>query len=218
MDERDQEWLDKNNEEARGEGTSSSGGTRSRGAKNKGKEPEALSIVSMTEDEFELVMGLFEKTTHDKTEHLHLSLETGMDFPAFSPDYEDVFSRDLPPSVFAAFAIPSWIPPSTQLVKLARTVYPHWKERRVDREGHRIIPAVNVCTFSTLPWPSTDRDISLTRLTPRMSPTSAFVGARSRVSAKLARRRYRTRTSFCGCSPRWRSPSNLPKASSSASS
>jgi enhancer of polycomb-like protein len=79
MDERDMEWLDKNNEEARGEGTSAQGtllsptGTRysARSAKAKGKEPEVVQSVLITEDEFELVMGLFEKITHEKTEFLH---------------------------------------------------------------------------------------------------------------------------------------------------
>jgi enhancer of polycomb-like protein len=81
MDERDKEWLDKINEEARGEGTSAQGAfsttgttTRSgpaRSAKAKGKEPEVLQPISISEDEFELVMGLFEKVTHEKTEFLH---------------------------------------------------------------------------------------------------------------------------------------------------
>ena len=78
MDERDKVWLDKNNEEARGEGTSAQGavsvsGTRTsaRSAKAKGKEPESLLPVVISEDEFELVMGIFEKVTHDRTEFLH---------------------------------------------------------------------------------------------------------------------------------------------------
>ena len=81
LDERDKEWLDRNNEEARGEGTSAQGAvsasgatTRScpqRSAKAKGKEPEFAQAVAITEDEFELVMGIFEKMTHDKTEFLH---------------------------------------------------------------------------------------------------------------------------------------------------
>jgi enhancer of polycomb-like protein len=76
MDERDQEWLVKNNEVARGEGTSAQGavsGTRtsSRSAKVKGKEPEASQLVFVSEDEFELVMGVFEKVTHERTEYLH---------------------------------------------------------------------------------------------------------------------------------------------------
>jgi enhancer of polycomb-like protein len=79
MDEQDKEWLDRNNEEARGEGTSaqgsvtSSGGTRSsqRSAKAKGKDPECMAPITVSEDEFELIMGVFEKAAHDKTEFLH---------------------------------------------------------------------------------------------------------------------------------------------------
>ena len=78
MDERDQAWLDKNNEEARGEGTSAQGavsvsGTRAsaRSAKAKGKEPEPCQPTTISEDEFELVMGLYEKITHERTEYLH---------------------------------------------------------------------------------------------------------------------------------------------------
>jgi len=70
--------LDKNNEEARGEGTSAQGavsatGTRSssRSAKAKGKEPDVVQPVAITEDEFELVIGIFEKATHERTEFLH---------------------------------------------------------------------------------------------------------------------------------------------------
>jgi enhancer of polycomb-like protein len=82
MDERDQEWLKKNNKEARGEGTSAQGtvsaaGTSTRSgsslhsAKVKGKEPEVIQRLTISENEFELVMGLFEKATHEKTEFLH---------------------------------------------------------------------------------------------------------------------------------------------------
>jgi enhancer of polycomb-like protein len=67
MDERDKEWLDKNNEEARGEGTSAQGavstsGTRTsaRSAKAKGKEPDVTQPVAISEDEFELVVGVYE--------------------------------------------------------------------------------------------------------------------------------------------------------------
>lgn len=76
MDERDKEWLDKNNEEARGEGTSAQGavsnsGTRSSRNTKKGKDPEANHAIAISEDEFELVMAIFEKITHEKTEFLH---------------------------------------------------------------------------------------------------------------------------------------------------
>ena len=159
MDERDKEWLDKNNELARGEGTSAQGalsatGTRTsaRSAKAKGKEPESTPVV-ISEDEFELVMGLFEKTTHEKTEFLHHSLETGMTFPAFT-DYQDVFASPLPAPTFATFVIPSWIPPPAQLSRIARVIYPYWKTRRLERGGHRIIPNLNVriCLLSIVRW------------------------------------------------------------------
>jgi enhancer of polycomb-like protein len=98
LDERDAEWIKKNNQEARGEGTSASASastngqledasvtsTRSgrmfhgRNMKGKGKEPElscnsdTYSRTVVDEDEFELVMGLFEKLTEDKFPFIHL--------------------------------------------------------------------------------------------------------------------------------------------------
>lgn len=81
MDERDAEWLDKNNQEARGEGTSTQvatpgtttrSGADRRSAKARGKEVELPVPTSMTEDDFELVMGIFEKITHDNTPFLHV--------------------------------------------------------------------------------------------------------------------------------------------------
>lgn len=78
MDERDKEWLDKNNEQARGEGTSTQGALSSpvtrtslRSLKAKGKEADTLQPVVISEDEFELVMGVFEKVTHERTAYLH---------------------------------------------------------------------------------------------------------------------------------------------------
>ncbi|KAF9445195.1 hypothetical protein P691DRAFT_676156 [Macrolepiota fuliginosa MF-IS2] len=156
MDERDKEWLDKNNEEARGEGTSAQGavsvsGTRTsaRSAKAKGKEPDVSQPIVISEDEFELVMGIYEKVTHEKYEYLHHGLENGMSFPAFT-DYQDAFFAELPPSTFATFTIPSWLPKPPQLLRIARTVYPYWKERRQERAGHRIIPSLNGDESDTL--------------------------------------------------------------------
>ncbi|KAF8495934.1 enhancer of polycomb-like-domain-containing protein [Russula emetica] len=150
MDERDKEWLDKNNEEARGEGTSAQGAvstssttrTSQRSAKAKGKEPDVAQPIVISEDEFELVMGLFEKVTHEKTEFLHHGLEQGSPFPPFS-DYQETFSSLLRPDTFAAFIVPSWIPQPPQLLRFAKAIYPYWKERRVERGGHRIIPTLN---------------------------------------------------------------------------
>ena len=51
--------------------------------------------------------------------------------------------------MFATFAPPSWIPAPAVLLKMARAVYPHWKQRRLERDGYRIIPALNVSPRST---------------------------------------------------------------------
>ena len=66
-----------------------------------------------------------------------------MEFPAFA-DYQDVFSTPLTPATFATYIVPSWIPPAAALLRIARAVYPYWKDRRIERGGYRIIPALNV--------------------------------------------------------------------------
>jgi len=95
LDERDAEWLERNNGAARGEGTSTgatANGTNgvngvvpprtphARSAKARGKEPEHAppnvaqqpSMV-IDEDQFELIMGLFEKWTDETVSpYLHL--------------------------------------------------------------------------------------------------------------------------------------------------
>ncbi|KAL1703283.1 enhancer of polycomb-like-domain-containing protein [Schizophyllum commune] len=145
MDERDAEWLNRNNEAARGEGTSAQGAisanarTSVRNAKGKGKEDASVQI---TENEFELVMGAFEWVTQHNTEFLHLGLQNGMPFPGFA-EYQTFFSSPLPRNMFASYIVPAWIPPPTQLLKVARVVYPHWRQRREERGGHRIIPVLN---------------------------------------------------------------------------
>ncbi|KIY52168.1 hypothetical protein FISHEDRAFT_56145 [Fistulina hepatica ATCC 64428] len=149
LDDRDQAWLDKNNEEARGEGTSAQGiaqcalRTSARSAKAKGKEPESGPATVITEDEFELVMGLFEKFTHEKTEFLSHGLEhERMPFPAFS-EYHDSFLTPLSSPIFAAYVVPDWVPNPMNLLRFARAIYPHWKARRLERKGNRIIPTLN---------------------------------------------------------------------------
>lgn len=84
MDEIDKQWLDKNNSEARGEGTSTHGAcsTARSPRKGKNKEPEIGVPVSITEDEFELVMGLLEKLNDQKVVPTHLAIMCSS-FPAF---------------------------------------------------------------------------------------------------------------------------------------
>ncbi|KLO14831.1 hypothetical protein SCHPADRAFT_294586 [Schizopora paradoxa] len=142
MDERDAEWLEKNNQDARGEGTSSQAarvnGAHSRSARSKGKDVDAGAAVPMTEDDFELVMGVFEKITHDNTPFLHVQGT----IPPFS-DYQDAFSNPLPKSFFATYICPANLPDPPTLLRMARAVYPYWKERRTERDCHRIIPNLN---------------------------------------------------------------------------
>ncbi|KAG7452940.1 uncharacterized protein BT62DRAFT_36151 [Guyanagaster necrorhizus] len=155
MDEKDEEWLGKNNEEARGVGTSSraalNSGTRTSGRSTKanGKESDNHSPIEISNDQFELVMGLFELITHEETEYLHHSLSAGMPFPDFS-NYQDTFSNELSPTYFSAFKVPSWVPPPSQLLRIARLIYPHWKERRLERGGLRITPILNFDEQDTL--------------------------------------------------------------------
>ncbi|KAG8879237.1 Enhancer of polycomb-like protein 1 [Tulasnella sp. 331] len=175
MDERDADWLERNNKLANGEGPSNAGGSPSSGrgsrsAKAKGKDPETPLTVVIAEDDFELVMGLFEKLTDDKSPYLHLS---PTDFPPFS-DYDAFFSVPVPPHLFPSFTIPPSVPEPLTLYNYARIIYPHWRERKMDRGGHRIIPQLNydetnesdpyVCFRRRMPKPL--------RKTRRQDPTS----------------------------------------------
>lgn len=143
LDERDEEWLGRNNKTANGEGTSASGaaGTpRGRSAKARGKEPEVVPSVAITEDEFELVMGLFERLTEERLPFLHPS---PTDAPPFT-DYEHFFSSPPSPHYFPSFSVPESFPTPATLLRLARVIYPHWRERKLERGGRRIIPQLIV--------------------------------------------------------------------------
>ncbi|KAF7320941.1 Enhancer of polycomb-like protein [Mycena chlorophos] len=133
MDEFDKQWLDRNNQEVRGEGTSASAAIRA-SRKSKDKEADACAPVLITEDQFELVMSLMEKFVDQK-----VLRGDPPEFEFFSAH----FLEDLPKSLFASYAVPSWVPPSSQLVRIARTIYPHWKHRRSLVAGRRIQPALN---------------------------------------------------------------------------
>ncbi|KAJ7689094.1 hypothetical protein B0H14DRAFT_3051279 [Mycena olivaceomarginata] len=125
MDEIDKQWLDTNNERAREEGTTTA---QSDGAACRGK------VVSISEDEFELVMALLEKITDQKGFR-----DDRADFPL----YEPFFSDPLPSTMFASYVTPSWIPPPALVVQIARTVYEHWKQRRSLSKGRKLRPSLN---------------------------------------------------------------------------
>ena len=215
MDERDKEWLDKNNEQARGEGMSmqgavSSSSTRSgRSAKAKGKEPDVIPAIPINEDEFELVMAIFEKVTHEKTEFLHhvsvpsvagvstpptsqQGLEQGAPFPPFT-DYQDTFTSPLHPNMFAVYSVPSWIPLPPQMLRYARIIYPYWRERRQERDGHRVIPAVNVSAPSSFVGHRTH--LGLVQLDESDTKNESYICFRRR-EIKAIRKTRASQTSF----------------------
>ena len=76
LDERDAEWLDRNNKFARGEGTSVQGALLegrmipslylSRGLKATERDTDPVQPLEISQDEFELVMGIYEKTTQEQ--------------------------------------------------------------------------------------------------------------------------------------------------------
>ncbi|GAB1517716.1 hypothetical protein RhiTH_000766 [Rhizoctonia solani] len=139
MDEVDAEWLSKNNAELTDAARASSpsrGPPRS--AKARGKEPESPS-VAITEDEFELVMGILERITDERHPCLHADVSK---FPTLT-DFEPVFSNRLPISFFPDYRVPDSVPPPAQLLRMFRVIYPHWRERRLERDGRRIIPQIN---------------------------------------------------------------------------
>ncbi len=98
----DNNWLEKNNQDAKGEGTSSLSavvGTTTRASRNsktKGKEPEILQPLHMTEDEFELILGLFERITDDRCPCLHVVCNFQCSCLTFSLTYSRTPRKSLP--------------------------------------------------------------------------------------------------------------------------
>ncbi|KAJ7820430.1 hypothetical protein B0H14DRAFT_2599934 [Mycena olivaceomarginata] len=92
-----------------------------------------LDNTNYHEDEFELVMGLFEILTGPK---LQQELQ---DFSFFKP----FFSAPLRPDTFASHVVPAWIRPPSVLSSIALTIHPHWQQRRSPRGGRKIFPLLN---------------------------------------------------------------------------
>ena len=117
-----------------------------------------MQPLTISKNKLELVMGLFEKVTHKKTEYLHhvsncsllvqpwcltdgWGFGQGMEFPPFS-DYQETFSAPPAPVNFTTF-IPIWVPTPFQVTCIARVIYPHW-HKQCTEQGHQIIPTLNV--------------------------------------------------------------------------
>jgi enhancer of polycomb-like protein len=57
---------------------------------------------------------------------------------------ESFFSHPLPMTYFPSYSVPPAVPPPGILCRMAKTVYPHWRERRIAAGGKNIIPQLNV--------------------------------------------------------------------------
>ena len=81
------------------------------------------------------------------------------------------------------------------MLRFAKVVYPYWRERRMERGGHPIIPVVNVRIFSRPPSTTYSRLFySLMKQMPRTSPTYVSGDEKARLSAKRVRNRRPTPT------------------------
>ncbi|KAJ7816241.1 hypothetical protein B0H13DRAFT_1923717 [Mycena leptocephala] len=112
MDEADKTWLDNTNYQFR---------------------VEEYIAQETPEDEFELVMGLFE---------IHTGPKLQQELPDFS-FFKPFFSAPLRPDTFASHVVPAWIRPPSVLSSIALTIHPHWQQRRLLRGGHKIFPLLN---------------------------------------------------------------------------
>ncbi|KAJ7830789.1 hypothetical protein B0H14DRAFT_3714412 [Mycena olivaceomarginata] len=126
MDEADKTWLDNKNYQCRVE--------EQIAQKTPSAETDEIFIrVSISEDEFELVMGLFEILTGPKLQQVL------PDFSFFKP----FFLAPLRPDTFASQVVPAWIRPPSVLSSIALTIHPHWQQRRSFRGGGKIYPSLN---------------------------------------------------------------------------
>ncbi|GAA5872544.1 hypothetical protein JCM8547_006940 [Rhodosporidiobolus lusitaniae] len=140
MDEDDEDWLEDFNARffagagAGEDGEESSG----RGARAKGKGvangdgPEGAGLASLSptsalsEDDFELVMEVFELVTDQKAPMAHINLDL---LPSLD-DFDEAFLDVLKPHL-------------AKLRPYAKDVYPHWRSRRVARGGKQVIPQLD---------------------------------------------------------------------------
>ncbi|KAJ7937936.1 hypothetical protein B0H13DRAFT_1852224 [Mycena leptocephala] len=126
MDEADKTWLDNTNYQCRIE--------EQIAQETPSAETDEIFIrASISEDEFELVTGLFEILTGPKLQ------QELPDFSFFKP----FFLAPLRPDTFASHVVPAWIRPPFVLSSIALTIHPHWQQRRSLRGGRKIFPSLN---------------------------------------------------------------------------
>lgn len=154
MDEDDEDWLEDYNAQlqagAKPKASSSTAETdvnaspSGRGARSKGKgvdkSPSAPAASTsaghdassgpttpLSEDDFELIMEVFETVTDQKAPMAHVNINL---LPSLD-DFDAAFDDPLRPSL-------------TKLKSYAKDVYPHWKQRRVARGGKPVCPHLDV--------------------------------------------------------------------------
>ncbi|BGP22424.1 enhancerof polycomb-like protein [Rhodotorula toruloides] len=153
MDEDDEDWLEDYNAQfqagAKHKAASSTAeadpnaSPSGRGARSKGKgadkSPSAPAASTSTagdassgpfaplsEDDFELIMEVFETVTDQKAPMAHVNINL---LPSLD-DFDAAFDDPLRPTL-------------AKLGPYAKDVYPHWKERRVDRGGKPVFPQLD---------------------------------------------------------------------------
>ncbi|KAJ7856521.1 hypothetical protein B0H14DRAFT_2578848 [Mycena olivaceomarginata] len=135
MDEDDKTWLDNTNYQCRVEEQIAQ-------ETPSAETDQIFTRVSISEDEFELVMGLFEILTGPKLQ------QELPDFSFFKP----FFLAPLRPDIFASHVVPAWIGPPSVLSSVALTIHPHWHQQRSLQGGRKIFPSiVKKMTTSTRP-------------------------------------------------------------------
>ncbi|KAK4053156.1 Enhancer of polycomb-like protein 1 [Microbotryomycetes sp. JL201] len=117
MDEDDEDWLEEYNKSV----------TKSNGKSVDSNSRDETGFGPISEDDFERVMEMLEKTTDKKAPMAHVDLNS---LPTAS-DMEDAF--DDPLADESLQPLKPFIP----------IIYPHWKQRRIKRKGKSIIPQLD---------------------------------------------------------------------------
>ena len=88
---------------------------------------------------------------------------------------------------------PHFNPFPTQVLCYARIIYPYWRERRQERDGHRVIPAVNVSASSSFVGHRTH--LGLVQLDESDTKNESYICFRRR-EIKAIRKTRASQTSF----------------------
>lgn len=205
----------------KGKGEKGKGVTGAAGVVAEEKKAEA-GVGPIGEDDFELIMEVFERVTEEKAPMAHvvrllaLALQVGL----LTWAWQDVELLPTMTDFEPTFADRTVKPPLEHLRFFARAVYPHWKARRLKRGGKSILPQLDVSySPSSFSYTRTEplRPHSTTSPTNR-TPTSASAVASSRPLARRAARTNKTSTASCayGTTSLLRTPSCSRRATANA--